>query len=111
MKKQNKIENVHRGGCPCCPRTEDTLQPETVLYNGFGGYHVERNGEIFYCGGVNENWTEYKTLWQIEEEIQKIENGDSDVWKVILNNPLRGATWERKEKDIWVLTETNLGFA
>ena len=32
-------------------------------------------------------------------------------WQAILNSPLRGATWERKEKGRWVLIETNQGFA
>lgn len=41
---------LSRGGCPHCPATEDKLEMDTVLYQGFGGYHVEKDGEVFYCG-------------------------------------------------------------
>ena len=47
-----------------------------------------------------------------EEDIEKEIHGESkDKWEVILNNPLRCATWERKHKGHWELTETNQGFA
>jgi len=94
-------------GCACCPRTEDKLDLDTVLYNGFGGYHVEYNGEVMYSGDCNGEWESFKTLEQIEQQARKTKG----IWQVILNNPLRGATWTRKGKDNWVLTETNQGFA
>lgn len=96
-----------RGTCPCCPQTEDILPMDTVLYQGFGGYHVEKDSKTFYWGDSNLEWEEYKTLADIEKEAKKSPRSE---WRVILNNPLRGATWERK-KDSWVLIETNIGFA
>lgn len=107
MKK--KIEKIHRGTCLCCPQTENNLQLETVLYNGFGGYHVERDGEIFYSGDSQGEWDSFKKLQDIENEAQK---DPHRIWKVVLNNPLRGATWGRKETTgEWILLETNQGFA
>lgn len=104
-----KTKKEHtRGGCGCCPRTGDILGIDTVLYNGFGGYHVEKDGQTYYQGDPNGEWERFKTLAQIEEEAKK----DPHVlWKVILNNPLRGAVWGRKENGEWILLETNQGFA
>ena len=101
-------EIKHRQGCLCCPATEDILDMDEVLYNGFGGYHVKKDNEIFYCGEPNLEWEEYKTLKDIEEEAKK---DPHHIWTVKLNNPLRGATWGRKEKGEWILLETNQGFA
>lgn len=98
----------HRGGCLNCPQTEDVLEMDTVLYNGFGGYSVKRNGETYYRGDANENFNSFKTLQQIEAIAQKT---PEDKWEVVLDNPLRGATWERRINGNWELIETNQGFA
>ena len=109
MVKEKKIikEKHFRGGCLCCPQTEDTLKLDTVLYNGFGGYIVRKNGELFYSGDPNGGWKSFPTLRKFEKLARK----EKAKWEVILNNPLRGATWQRKGKDKWILKETNMGFA
>lgn len=104
--KTNK--KVIRGGCLHCGGNEDVLPLDTVLYNGFGGYKVQLNGKTIYQGGCNDDWGSFKKLSDIEEIVAKESKGK---WCVILNNPLRGATWTRNKKGLWVLTETNLGFA
>jgi hypothetical protein len=96
-----------RGGCLCCPGSEDILSMSEVLYQGFGGYHVEKDGEIFYWPKSDLKWEEYKTLADIEKDAKK---SPKSLWQVILNNPLRGATWERKRGQ-WHLIESNAGFA
>jgi hypothetical protein len=97
----------YRGGCLCCPSTEDLLPLDTVLYNGFGGYQVQKNGKVFYQGKPDEEWGDYKKL-NVFEKLARKEKGK---WEIILNNPLRGATWRRKGKNEWILVETNQGFA
>jgi hypothetical protein len=95
--------------CAHCPQTEEKLDPQTIFYYGFGGYHVEKDGKLFYRGNVeSENPDDWKTLAEIE--LLAKESPDAH-WKVILNNPLRGATWERALNGDWILTETNNGFA
>jgi hypothetical protein len=101
----NKLK--HRGGCLCCPRTEDLLSMDEVLYNGFGGYSVHYNGEYYWSGDPNGDWDSFPTLERFEQEAKE----KPGKWEVVLLNPLRGATWERKEEGKWVLTETNQGFA
>lgn len=108
MEKQPLVKNAFRGGCLHCAGSHDLLEMDTELYQGFGGYHVEKNGEVFYFPDSDLKWEEYKTLAQIEEDAAKEPDAD---WRVILNNPFRGATWQRHGKDEWVLIETNLGFA
>lgn len=105
---QTKVENKKcRGTCLCCPRTEDLLEMGTVLYQGFGGYHVKKDEEIFYWADSDLEWKKYKTLADIEKSAKR---SPKSKWIVILNNPLRGATWERK-RGKWYLIETNQGFA
>lgn len=100
----------HRGTCMNCPRTENFLPMDTVLYNGFGGYHVEKDGETFYEGDINGHWDSFLTLEEIEKRCKKDPNTVS-IYEVILYTPLRGATWRRNKKGFWVLKETNQGFA
>jgi len=97
----------HRVGCIHCGRTEDLLDLDTVLYYGFGGYQVQKDGKVIYQGDHDGEWETFKQLKEFDEMAEK-EKGE---WQVILNSPLRGATWERKEKGRWVLIETNQGFA
>lgn len=95
-------------GCLDCPKTENILALDTVLYQGFGGYHVTKDDEIYYFGDSSDDFDSFKSLKDIEKEIP---DDSKSRWQVILNNPLRGATWTRKERNVWELIETNLGFA
>lgn len=103
-----KTTHIH-GGCLNCPQTEEMLDLDTVLYNGFGGYKVTKNSKTFYEAdpSVELPWEKY---WKLSK-IEKIAQNQRGKWRVILNNPLRGATWERKGKNKWVLIESNQGFA
>lgn len=91
-----------------CPGSQDHLAMDEVLYYGFGGYTVYRNNKVFYEGEPDAEWEKYKTLKDIEKSAKK---EPTARWKVVLNNPLRGATWRRNKEGHWVLKETNMGFA
>lgn len=104
---KEKKKKIYRGGCVHCPGSQDLLALDTVLYYGFGGYEVRKNGKLFFMGDPNGKWEDYPTLNKFEKVARKVRA----KWEVELNNPLRGARWQRKGKDKWVLTETNLGFA
>lgn len=97
----------HRGSCVCCPRTNDVLAMDTVLYNGFGGYRVRFNGGLYYQGDPNGEWDGFPTLRKFEMEARRKEG----KWEVVLENPLRGAVWLRVSQDVWALVSTNQGFA
>ena len=79
-----------------------------ILYYGFGGYEVFKNGELFYRGKSDIKWEKYKTLRQIENQAKKEPGAE---WVVELNNPLRGGKWKRNNDGQYILFETNIGFA
>lgn len=96
-----------RGGCMLCPSSEDILAMNEVLYNGFGGYSVYKNNKLYYSGDPQGEWNSFKTL----KDIEKVAKKEKGSWKVVLDSPLRGATWRRNEVGQWILKETNQGFA
>ncbi len=101
-------EKIHSGGgCICCPQIADVLAMDELLYQGFGGYHVEKDGKSYYFADSKLEWDQFKRLRDIERPARR---SPKSVWRVILNNPLRGSTWERR-RGLWQLTETNQGFA
>jgi len=104
--KKNKTEII----CVCPTPTDDKLKMNTVLYYGFGGYTVKKNGELFYEGDPQGEWDSFKKLRDIEKEAKE---EPKSKWEVILYDPLNGATWTRNrlKKGEWILTETNEGFA
>jgi len=102
-----KEEKIHRGSCLNCPSSEEILDMREVLYNGFGGYSVWKNNKLYYSGNPQGEWESFKTL----KDIEKIAKKEKGNWKVVLNNPLRGATWRRNKVGQWILKETNKGFA
>lgn len=106
MAKKQKKE-IHRGGCLCCPRSEDFLSLGTVLYYDFGGYTVYRNGKAFYMGRDVPG----KRIWTLDRVEKYAKLDPNSKWVVELDLPLRGATWRRNKKGQWVLIETNPGFA
>jgi len=105
--KEVKDKKVFRRGCMQCPGNEDVLAMDTVLYNGFGGYHVKKDKKFYWAGDPQGKWESFPTLRKFENLARK----EKGTWEIVLDNPLRGATWRRKGNDEWVLTETNLGFA
>lgn len=105
--EKEKEKKVFRGGCMQCPGSHDVLAMDTVLYNGFGGYHVKYGGKFFWAGDINGEWESFPTLRKFENMARK----KPGKWEVVLDNPLRGATWRRVGNDHWALTDTNQGFA
>ena len=74
---------------------------------GFGGYSIKKNGKHFWSGNSDAKWESYPTLKKFENMARKVKA----KWEVVLDSPLRGATWQRKGENRWVLTDTNQGFA
>ena len=112
MKKETytKLKPIKGGvaGCANCGYTEDVLPMDTVLYQGFGGWHITKNGEHYFSEDINKEWEENKKLSSIEEEARKEPNKD---WRAHCILPLRDAVYQRQRKDKWVLVEKGQGFA
>jgi hypothetical protein len=87
----------------------DVLELDTVLYNGFGGYSVLKNDELYYSGDSDADWEDFKKLADIEK---KAERQPDAKWEVVLFSPLEGATWVRNPLNkAWICIERNQGFA
>lgn len=98
------IKSTHVG-CLCCSSAGNFLPMETELYQGFGGYRVEKNGKLFYMANCNSD--NNKTLSDIEQIAAITPNA---YWRVIAFMPLHGETYQR-QKGEWLLVEQNMGFA
>lgn len=97
----------HHQGCPCCMGAEITLDMDTVLYNGFGGWKVTKDGRMFYEGGTKHGWHQFCKLSDIERDALKHPESD---WRAICDTPLHGETYQRQNGQ-WFLVEQNEGFA
>lgn len=106
MKKET-IQPTHHG-CLCCPGAEQTLSMETVLYNGFGGWAIFKNGEPFFMDESNKEWEEFETLAFIEEMAQKEPDAD---WRAHCDTPLHNEVYQRHGENQWHLIEQGQGFA
>ena len=97
----------HHAGCLCCAGAETKLSMDTLLYQGFGGWHIERNGKIYYMEDSNIPFQNSKRLSDIEVEAIKAPDMD---WRAVCFTPLHGETYQRQNGE-WVLVEQNEGFA
>jgi hypothetical protein len=94
-------------GCLCCGGSVDNLSMKTRLYNGFGGWTVFKDDTIV-SNMDNVGYDEAPTLLRFENMARKEPESE---WRAELYLPLRGATYQRHGYNMWVLIETNPGFA
>lgn len=106
MEKLTPIEK-NNFSCLCCDSLNSHLPFDTVLYMGFGGWKVTKDGELFYMGDSNTEWEQFKTLADIEKTAKRYPKAD---WMAICFTPLHGETYQR-QRGKWVLVEENQGFA
>ena len=102
-------DSIHHG-CLNCGGTESILSLDTRLYNDVGGWYITKDGEHYFeeDPSSDKEWEEYKPLKDIEEEARKDPDHD---WRAVFFLPLRGGTYQRHDKNKWVLIESNRGFA
>jgi len=114
MKKEELLKNAEEikinVGCLCCPGTSVIRETDTVLYFGFGGWSIEKDGQHYYSAdpSVELEWEEYKTLSEIEEEAKL---SPKSLWIAELDLPLRSAKYQRSECGKWILIKSGQGFA
>lgn len=94
--------------CLCCPDTSEILPLGTKIYNGFGGWSINKNGEHFYSAENGLDWDDFKDISYIEELIGE---DTENEFTAILSTPLRDAKYQRHSKNNWVLIEKGEGFA
>lgn len=104
-----KKDKVHHG-CLNCGGTELILNLKTKLYNGFGGWHITKDGVMFFSEdpSVEKKWEDLKDMTYIEKIAKKEPDHD---WRAIFEMGLRGGAYQRHGNKKWVLIESNQGFA
>ena len=116
MKEARKLKPLKGGigGCLNCGYVHDIAPMDMLIAVGFGDAQVIKNGKVVYCEIERQSQAEKtKTdaiLWttqDAENEALKDENAD---WRIILNAPLSGRTYQRQGKGKWYLVKKNTGF-
>ena len=92
-----------RGG-----KVEITATMRTRIYGGFGGWHIEKDGEVQFRPPQHLEWEKYPTLMKFENMARKDPDHD---WRAVAFLPLRDATYQRHGRNRWVLISSGPGFA
>lgn len=95
--------------CVCCPTIPDHAPLDKLIVVGFGDARVTRDGETLLDGEAYAQRTGNFMTFRDAERIASVVP-DHD-WRVVLNGPLHGETYQRHGPDDWWLVETNNGFA
>lgn len=107
-KKEPAIEGKHRGCLNCGPRLS-LFPPTGVIAVGFGYAALHRDGEPIYMEpNEPESDDEYMTGTKAEELAAADPDHD---WRIVMEGPLSGRTYQRHGPGYWVLIEQNQGFA
>jgi hypothetical protein len=97
--------DIHQG-CLNCPPVLPIAPMNMLIGVGFGYAAVTRDKKVIYQEKYGDD--NIPTLQKFEDMAEKDPDHD---WRVILNAPLRGRTYQRQGVGEWVLIESNSGFA
>jgi hypothetical protein len=76
---------------------------------GFGSAQITRDGEFFYDGEADyHDGKEPMSIGHIESIAKKDPEHD---WRAEFYGPLHGETYQRQGDGLWVMIESNMGFA
>ena len=107
-KKEPAIDGKH-GGCLNCGPHPSLFPPAGLIAVGFGYAALHRNGEPIYTEpSYPESEDEYMTGAKAEELAASDPDHD---WRIVLDGPLSGCTYQRHGPGEWALIEQNHGFA
>ena len=105
-KKQPLYTTSHT--CATCEVDDSVLPMDSRIIAGFGEAKITKNRMVIYEADPAMEWEDAKTLLTFERMALKEPTAD---WRFVLNLPLRSATYQRQDKNQWVLVEKGLGFA
>ena len=106
-KKEPAIEGTF-GGCLNCGPRPSFFPAEGVIAVGFGFAALTRDGVVVY----EEQQVARETDFLTGEAAESMAAADPDHdWRIILDGPLSGRTYQRHEAGQWALIEQNQGFA
>lgn len=99
--------------CLNCGGTHEIAPMDMLIAVGFGYAAVTRDGAEVYREDINamlesEDEEPLPTLEKFEA--MAVADPDHD-WRVVLEGPLRGRSYQRHDAGHWVLIDSNQGFA
>jgi hypothetical protein len=101
------IEGKH-GGCLTCGPRPSYFPADGIIAVGFGYAGLTRDGhEVWSETGATED-DEYMTGAGAEELAAADPDHD---WRIVLEGPLSGRTYQRHDAGQWALVKQNTGFA
>ena len=100
---------AHRG-CLLCPPITDMLDlsGDGRIGVGFGFAALTRDGKIVWSEDPASEWEDLMTFAEAERRAKFNPHHD---WRIVLDSPLCGRTYQRHGLGLWVLVESNAGFA
>lgn len=110
MKKKKKyLKPILGGQNPClnCPPIPSVASMDKIVAVGFGTAEVRKNGAMVIDGErpPNDEWVTFA-----DAEALAVAEPEED-WRVVLDGPLHGETYQRQGLGNWVLVKRNQGFA
>ncbi len=109
--RQPAIVPKHQGCLHAGPPV-DRLSLKDRIAVGFGDARLTRNGKTIWSeikpkGGVYA----WRSCWTVRRaEARAVKDYRAD-WRIILDGPMRGQTYQRQGPSNWVCIESNGGFA
>ncbi len=101
-------DHIHHSGCLNCPGTTKTLKMNRRVGVGFGFAGITKDGELMWSEPIDSVWAHFPTMMTFENMAREDPNHD---WRAIMDGPLHGETYQRHDKNKWVLVKSNIGFA
>ena len=91
------------------PIEKQTLELNTILYCGLGGWTIWKNGELFFEDSRDYEFEHFRTLEYVEDMIGDF--NETDEYLARLHAPLQEAIYQRQAKNTWLLIDQEQGFA
>lgn len=104
--KQKPYQGIIHDGCAHAQSVKRVADMNMILAVGFGCVQVWKGRSLIFDGTSDESAR--PRLSEFEE--MAVKDPDHD-WRVVLHGPLRGAEYQRHDKEKWVLINSNEGFA
>jgi len=98
---------AHVGGCLNCGERPAEFPANGVIAVGFGYAALTKNGQEIYSEQASKD-DDFMTGEQAEAIA--LQDPDHD-YRIVLDGPLSGRTYQRQDVGKWILIEKNEGFA
>jgi hypothetical protein len=104
-----KLPPLPGRGNPClnCPPIPAVLDMRRRIAVGFGFAALTCDGKAVWV----EQGHDYQKCLSVRQAENKARKAPRHDWRIILDGPLHGETYQRQERNCWVLVEKNEGFA